>query len=433
MRKPNAGMRGRRRLACWSCLLALLLAGASPAAEVVVEGLSGVRKYAPVWPGGTFEIGNDAGLSWARIVTDGQGGSTFVSNVRPYRPLIDGSDKFVKIKIKVDDVSALGGLEFRLSSDRFASDFFAFTFPIYDDPDFNQLRDGVWTTLTFSFGSATVEGTPDRSAINSIGWYVSDKGNGTPVTAYWAGLSLLDEPAEGVVSITFDEGYDEHLLAAKLMTAYGFQGTAYVIPEAVGRTGYLSLHQLVDLQDSYGWDVAALYGTPFTDLRPDELENVILGIQGFLIQNEFGDGAGHLAYPEGRQNTSLVRPLVRKHFATARITAQGPETLPPADRHLLRVFDVTSSTKPEEVGAAARQASENKEWLILTLHYLVEEPTNSAEYSIDNFKKILDEIKAAKVRVLPMARVWSACSLAFSSPAPASGCRFDQAVAAPKR
>ena len=432
MREPNAKSCVRRVLVVACSLLALSLAGQGSATETTVEGLSGAQKFAPVWPGGTFEMGNEAGFSWARIVTDGQGESTFVANVRPYRPLVDGSGKFVKVNIKVDDVSALGGLEFRLSSDRFATSYFAFTFPIYDDPDFNVLRDGVWTTLTFSFGSAQVEGTPDRSAINSIGWFVADKGDGTPLTAYWGGLSLVDEPAEGVVSITFDEGYDEHLQAAKLMQAYGFRGTAYVIPEVIGQSGYLSLHQLVDLQESYGWDVAALYGRPFTDLRPDELENAILGIQRFLIENEFAEGAGHLAYPQGRQNTSLVRPLVRKHFATARMGAEGPETLPPADPHLLRVLDVTRSITPKQIGAAARRARESREWLILMFHHLVEEPTGALEYSIGDFKKMLDEIRTAKVRVLPLAQVWRACGQGFSNPSAAGECRFDTSVAAPQ-
>ncbi len=407
----HAAMTTRTRAALLLGLLALPLLAASAAGgrEQLVESLAGQKKFAPMWPGGTFEHGSESGLAWTRVVTDGKGGPTFAANVRPYRPLIDATGKFVKVWIKVDDASNLGGMEFRLSSDRFASSYFAFPISMYDDADFNLLRGGVWTPLTFSFGAARIEGDPRREAINSIGWYVADKGNETPVTAWWGGLALVDEPSEGVLSITFDDGYDEHLEAAEMMAKHRFPGTAYVIPDAVGQEGYLTLHQLVDLQERYGWDVAAHHQTPFTQMRPDELETAILGIQRFLAENEFGAGALHLAYPLGKQNTSLVRPLVRKHFTTGRSAADGPETLPPADPHLLRVLNVTNTTKPEAVGEAARRAKQNKEWLILMLHYLTEEPTNALEYAYADFERMLAAIDATGIKVMPLSQVWAAC------------------------
>lgn len=409
----------------WIGAIAALVANGALAGESVVENLDGMHRFAPLWPGGTFEQGMDAGLPYARVITDGEGGGTFLANIRPYRPFIDASGKFVKVWVKVDELARLGGMEFRLSSDRFASSYYAFGFSMYDDTDFNIVRDGVWTTLTFSFGSARVEGEPNRSKINSVGWYVADKGNEAPLTAYWGGLSLVDEPSEGVLSFTFDDGYDEHLLAAQLMAEHGFAGTAYIIPSAIGQEGYLTPHQLVDLQERYRWDVASHHETPFTELRPDELESTILGVQRYLVQNQFAKGAAHLAYPLGKQNTFLVRPLVRKHFATARVAVAGPETLPPADPHLLRVLNVTDQTTPEQVGAAARRARENKEWLILMLHYLVDKPENTLEYSIDDFKKMLVEVERSGVRVLPLARVWDGCR-------EGGHCNFETLVAAPQ-
>jgi len=352
--------------------------------------------------------------------------------VRPYKPVIDASGKFVKLWVKVDDVSTLGGMEFRLSSDRFKSSYYTFSITLYDDPDFNTLRDGVWTQLTFSFGTAQIEGTPDRSAINSVGWYVADKGGKAPVTAYWGGMALVDEPSGGVVSLTFDDGYEEHHVAAALMAEYGFRGTAYIIPEAIGQEGYMTLHQLVDLQEVYGWDVAAHHKTPFTDLGPDELESTILGVKQYLEENEFGEGAGHLAYPLGKQNTQLVRPLVRKHFTSARVATAGPETLPPADPHLLRVYNVTNKTTPQEVGEAARRARENKEWLILMFHYLVDEPKNATEYSLEDFKALLAEVKKSEVKVMPLVKVFDACGRAKSENA--NGCSIGSKLpAAPAR
>ncbi|MGH0033537.1 MAG: polysaccharide deacetylase family protein [Myxococcota bacterium] len=409
-----------------TALALALFAASAGAGETMLETFSGDAKFAPMWPGGTVEQGRDDGLPWLRVVTDGQAGGTFAANVRPYKPNFDFTNKLVKIWVKIDDLSKLGGMEFRLSSDRFSTSYYAFSFPLYDDEDFNVVRDGVWTTLTFSFGSARVEGKPNRAAINSIGWYVSDRGEEAPLTAYWGGLAAVDQAPEGVVSFTFDDGYDDHFLAAQMMEPYGFAGTAYIIPEAVGQVEYMSLHQVVDLQERYGWDVAAHHTRPFTDMRPDELESSILGVQRYLVENQFQKGVRHLAYPLGRQNTELVRPLVRKHFASARVAGSGPETLPPADPHLLRTYNVTHETDPEDVGRAARIARENGEWLILMFHWIVEEPSFSTQYSIADFEKLLKEVKASGVRVMPLVEVFESCGSVRDEV-----CRLGPAVAAP--
>jgi peptidoglycan/xylan/chitin deacetylase (PgdA/CDA1 family) len=421
--------RGRRALWLAALAAALLASGTAVAGEVLVESLEGESRFAPLWPGGTFDQGREADLPWLRVVTDGKGGGTFISNVRPYHPLIDFRGKFVKVWTKIDDLSRLSGMEFRLSSDRFSNSYYAFTFSRYDDEDTNIVRAGEWNILTFSFGSARVQGEPDRSAINSIGWYVADKGGDAPVTAYWAGMAAVDEPSEGVLTMTFDDGYDEHHKAAQLMAPYGFRGTAYVIPDVIGQFGYMTLHQLVDLQEKYGWEVAAHHEKPFTEMPPDQLEDVLLGLKRYLIENQFFTGAEHLAYPLGKQNTSLVRPLVRKHFTTARVVATGPETLPPADPYMLRIMNVTNETKPEDVARALREAVEYKEWLILMFHYMVEKPSISTEYSLADFQAVLKQIQKSGIRVLPLAEVWDACGRIPSSVV-GLGCQVDKAVAA---
>ena len=126
----------------------------------------------------------------------------------------------------------------------------------------------------------------------------------------------------------------------------------------------------------------------------------------FLRQHGFGQGSEHLAYPLGKQASPTVRGIARKHFRTARLAGGGLETLPPADPHLLRVFNVTRRTTPEEIGAAATRARENREWLILMFHYLVPEPKQDTEYSIRDFRRALGEVAATGVRVQPLGEVW---------------------------
>jgi hypothetical protein len=135
-----------------------------------------------VWQEGSFERGEEAGLAWLRVVSSGKGSPSFVRNLRPYDPPIDCTGKFIKAWIKLDQIASLDSMEFRLSSDGFASSYFSFEFPVYADENANVLQDGVWTPITLGFGGAQRTGSPDRSSIDSIGWYLADRGSGAPGT-----------------------------------------------------------------------------------------------------------------------------------------------------------------------------------------------------------------------------------------------------------
>ena len=136
---------------------------------------------------------------------------------------VDLRGRFLRLLVKVDDASRLSAMELRLASGGLATDYFSFAIPLFDDERFNVLQSGHWLPLTLSFGSVSVSGNPDRSAIDAVAWIVRDRGrdgagSARPVTAYWGGLWAHPEPESGVVSLTFDDGYDEHLgVAAPLM------------------------------------------------------------------------------------------------------------------------------------------------------------------------------------------------------------------------
>lgn len=430
----NPFMRNHRaiKIAIGIVLLSGLLSTRTlQAAEETVVSFDETRTFAPVWPGGIFSQGSADGLSWLQVVSDGKQGASFISNVRPLRPELDTTGRFVKVWFRVDDLERLGGMEFRLSSDRFEKNYFSFSFPRYQDSDFNIVRGGEWTTMTFGFGEAKVVGEPDRKKINAVGWYVSDHGGDKKLTAQWGGLALVDAPREGVLTITFDDGYDEHILAAELMQPYGFRGTAYIIPEAIGAVGYMNLHQMIELRERYGWDVESHHQTAFTELSASHLESTILGIQRFINQHHVSRGGHHLAYPLGKQDSLKVRPLVRKHFATARVAGGGVETLPPADPHLLRVFNVTKDVTPARVAEAARSARAHGEWLILMFHYLVAQPEKEIDYGIEQFETLLAAVAETGINVLPLTEVFAACGRPEIVGVRVGGCELPHGLAAP--
>jgi hypothetical protein len=352
-------------------------------------------------------------LGWIACTTGGKGEPIFVATERFGSPQ-DLWGRFVEVRLRVEDVARLAGLELRLSSDDFAESFFAFELPLYADRHFNLIPDGKWVRLTLSFGSARVVGSPDRGAIDSAGWFLRDDGAGA-VEFAWSDLSAHAAANEGRLSLTFDDGLSAHYaVAATEMQRFGFRGTAYVMPDQIGGPGFMSIEQLGALRDRFGWEVAAHYDVPLTDLAQDELEPTLLGVKRFLDEHGFEQGSAHLAFPLGRQESEHVMPVVRKHFRTARLASAGPETIPPADPHRLRVVNVLDSTSPAEIQAAARRARIHGEWLILMFHHLVAEPRGPLEYGIQDFVRVLERVRMSGIPVRPVGEAWAEMEAALA-------------------
>jgi len=329
-----------------------------------------------------------------------------LASTQEFSPAVDVTGHSLHFWLHVDDPSKLGGLELRLASENFDKGMAAFQIPLYTDLPFNMIQGGVWTPVSFSLGTARIVGEVDLHNVSRVGLYAADNGTG-PVRLGWTGLTAVEQAAEGYVSFTFDDGTLSHIeVAAPAMHEHRFRGTAYVMPDEVGDEGFVTTDHLDELAGTYGWDVAAHHAVSFTHMKEGELEPAILSVQSYLRKRGFDAGLGHLAYPLGRQDPKVVRPLVRKHFTTARLASAGPETIPPADPHLLRAVNVLNTTTPEEIGAIALRAKQHGEWAILMFHLLNDDPQLEIAYAIDDFKKALQEVEKTGVKVLPVSEVW---------------------------
>lgn len=359
---------------------------------------------------GTLAVERRFGFESLRIVSSSSETPQFVSNPKPLRPPIDTTGRHLKVWFRVDRLAQLRGLEFRLTSDGFSNDHLAFAVPLFADPAFNLVHDGTWTEYTFSFADARSFGRTDRARIGSIGLWLLGGSEAAPLQVDWGGFELVEAPRRGVVSFTFDDGYDEHLLAADVLRSAGFRGTAYVIPSAIDQPGYLTRRDLTALRREYGWDIESHHETSLTRVPAGELETLLLGVKAFVGMFRGSRVGHHLAYPLGRQDAETVLPLVRKHFASARAAGGGTETVPPADRHLLRVLNVTKETRPGDVIRHAARAHEHGGWLILMFHYLVEQPRRDTDYRLEDLGEIVRGVREIGVPVLPLTEVLATCA-----------------------
>jgi peptidoglycan/xylan/chitin deacetylase (PgdA/CDA1 family) len=393
-------------------LLALVVAaacvgaaeGVAPAAEPHSALLVGAEAMQPLVGVGAHERGSDARGATLRFETAGPGLMAAVGTSKPLIPPLDLDGRFVSLRVRVDAAERLAGAELRLAS---RDGVFAIDVPVFDDAAMNLLQSGQWLDLTLSLGAARRDGHPERGAIERVEWRLAEReGAGPHVTGWVGALGAHAVPREGVVSFSFDDGYDEHYdVAAPILAESGLRATAYVMPEQIGQHGYMTLDQIRALDRVFGWDVGSHHFTPFTEFARGELPAVLDGIRSSLKAQGFARGIRHLAYPLGKHDPEIVA-LVRPRFATARLASGGSETLPPADPHRLRALNVLRSTPPEALVAAAERARDEREWLILMFHYLVEAPQLDTEYAIRDLRDAAAGIAATGVRVRPVSEVW---------------------------
>ena len=146
---------------------------------------------------------------------------------------------------------------------------------------------------------------------------------------------------KAIVSMTFDDGYDDHFEAAKIMNKYGLRGTAYIMSNEIGMDSYLTKEQMVVMKDEFQWSISSHHKIPITSFSLEDLSKEMDSTFSFLEDLNMSIAAPHFAYPLGKQDRAKTLPYIREVFKTARVAGGGAETLPPSDWHMLRTYNVT--------------------------------------------------------------------------------------------
>jgi hypothetical protein len=218
-----------------SCFVVVTLVLLSPAARAEQRWLLAdpvTRPVTKVWAEGTIEPRREDGRSMATLTTNGKGNPTLAA-LQGLDPVVDARGRFAQAVLRVRGVEHLAGIEVRFSSDGMQASWLSLPVLLYGDREYNFVQEDTWAPITLSFGTAVAVGSPDRQRIDSVGIMVTDDGKGK-VEVDLAGIALVDAPKQGVVSFTFDDGYKEHVVAARMLAERSFRGTFYVIPQLVG-------------------------------------------------------------------------------------------------------------------------------------------------------------------------------------------------------
>jgi parallel beta-helix repeat protein len=387
-------------------------------ADTIITNFQSGHGYTKISAAGTYTTNDTAtfirGSQSTKLVTDGAASAVFIRKTS-ISPVIDITNKHIKIVLMVDKPTNVTELFFYFSSDGVVANWVT----IKPSDDITAIKPNIWTTLTFSYAgrNGSTTGSPTLTAINSVQVRIKDDAT-TAVTLNVQEIAIYDAPSAGVVSITFDDGYaSQYLLAKPKMDQYEYAGTAYIIPARVGLTGtptYMTLAQLHTLED-LGWDIANhTYDHPylttdpstFVTLTPAQVEAEFYQAKKYFVDNGFTKAIHDMALPHGAYDDTVVLPAAKKYFRSVRTIVNQAETITPANRYKLRVLYVLNTTTTATVQTAIDRALAGGEWLIMVFHDIqATTASQDIQYTQGNFNTIIDYLATSNAKVKPVTDV----------------------------
>lgn len=348
-----------------------------------------------------FSLGSQS----LKLKTPGDGTTVFSrkTNMGPF----DATGKQVKVTFKIKNVRNASQFQVYLFTSGGTANFFTAS-PIELPAQRLWVNENEWSAITVNFGNMSSFGMPDRSNITGIQIRIIDNGAGVPVELNINSVAFVDEPSQGVISITMDDGWlTQYTEGRRIMDKYGFTATAYIISDIIGTSPdrWMSIDDLKKLRDVNGWEIAAHAGemtaheAKFDTLTSKELNEDMRILRNWLVSNGFQSGAGHLAYPGGGYNADTLA-VMRKMYSSARsISAGNHETYPPADPHRLRIYNVLNTLTMEYFKEQVDKCFNNKTWLILCYHQFTDPATASTQVTPANFEQQMAYIASKGVPV----------------------------------
>lgn len=332
-----------------------------------------------------------------RIGSEGNGTTAVATS--PELEKVDLKRAHVTVQGLVSFSNRLQTVRLRLSSGDIAADY-------AEAVVWQEELDPVSLISTFEFqslarGDFAVTGNVDWSKINRAQLRVTDKGTGE-TAFYVAGIYAVPNQGKTTVSFAFDDG-DASVMtrAVKKLSTYRYPASAYIIADTVGDAGFLSLEQLHQLRDLHHWEIGGhslsidSHNLPngLDDLDEPQLKNEMNGLRDWLYENGFSRAS--FAYPKGAASPQ-VRHYVERDYCAGRVTAKGPETLPPRDEYIMRGWSVNGlESDQEDIEDIVDKAVADGTWAILSFHDIVAgAPSASTDFNVAEFEAVVDYVHA---------------------------------------
>ena len=210
---------------------------------------------------------------------------------------IDMSDKVISFWVQVYDWNDLSRLIVSFSSDSEFKNYYSLNLKNhFAKPASKEWIEVVLDPSAFQVG----EGSPDWKNIESVALRVVPV-EGVMTRVWFDEFSFIDKPEkETIVSMTFDDGFASNLDMAKVMKEHNYIGTAFIIPEFLGKENYLD-QAGVDTLASMGWEIGGHGKDNLIELKPVEVDTSLAEVDRYLKEKNYL-GKEHFAYPNGSYN-----------------------------------------------------------------------------------------------------------------------------------
>jgi len=200
----------------------------------------------------------------------------------------------------------------------------------------------------------------------------------------------------GMVSLTFDDGREgQRTLAADILKSCNLNGTAFDYITSLSQgPSFLSLTQLRELHDSYGWEIGDhTYSHPHLgSLNNGQLQREIVDSKNQFSRLGFNVETFAYPYSEGSENPTIAK-LVKENYLGARSSGTSQAAyLYDETANIFNIVanNVANTTRPETVRTWVDQAISQKKWLILTFHEIVlDNPALDTFYTARDLQSIV--------------------------------------------
>lgn len=271
-----------------------------------------------------------------------------------------------------------------------------------------------WWHLNFARSNFTVgDGTPDwNSAFIRVRVQITP--NALKIVA-----GTFDEFRAGalprpVVCLVFDDcRTSQYTKAFPIMKRYGIRGTCYVVTNNAGSSPvtYMSKNNLWELYDA-GWDIAnhTMSHTDLTTLTEAQQEAELLGAQQQLDAWGFKRASRHVAYPAGLFDANTITAMAATGMKSGRNTrtdvwqSSGSAAVPaywiPCKGYLTSTVALATATG--WVDTCINQGAV----CIIQVHHLVASAPGATEWTIDNFRSLIEYIAAKHIPCVTISELY---------------------------
>lgn len=316
-----------------------------------------------------------------------------------------------RFKVWLDTPANFTGFELWLSNSNFAS---YFNYRYLPSP----LVSG-WNDVTMPASLLVGTGSPSLASIDKVRLGCGVAASAT-VNCTFVGLyAIFNQNPKGTVLFTFDDGFTSTYAVAKAALAqYGWAATEFVIADHVrtAQPGFMTLAQLQDLQNKYGWDIAS-HTMTHADLPALSAASMDQEFSQFAAW-EAANGLNYvpaIAYPQGRYNAS-VQTEAAKYYLLARSTdLQLPSTAgylgiysPLQYQYAMKGHFAAGPPSTTSLATAESwidDAAANNTIAVIGFHNLTPTPTGSLDWPSSDFNSLVAYAATKNVQVLTFSQL----------------------------